>query len=283
MRAAPLPAGIRPSLVDGLFYPAGREACARRVDELLAGSAVPGGAGFAVVSPHAGYELAGDVMAAAFRSISLRRVRTAVLIGPVHRDPTDAIFVPESTAFATPLGDVPVDAASVRSLLDSDPLFQANDIPHLEEHCLELQIPFLARLFPGVSIVPMLVGNNRAATADTLSRSLRLTFAAAGDYTVFVVTANMASYLVGRDPEAENALMEDLLGRCDARGMLAAAERRQLSACGVAGMAALLGLCGRGCSVQFLARGSSRGREEEPGKTVYYAAAGFSPGGRARE
>ncbi len=52
--------------------------------------------------------------------------------------------------------------------------------------------------FPASSIVPLLVGNNRAATAAVLQRALRLTFAEDGDYTVFVVTANMASYLGGK-------------------------------------------------------------------------------------
>lgn len=275
--------GIRPPLVDGLFYPAQRSACAERVDELLDGCPVPRGTGFAVVAPHAGYDYAGDIMAAAYRFIALRRVRTAVLIGPVHRDPADAIYLPESDAFATPLGDVPVDIARVESLLAADPLFRRSDIPHLEEHCLELQLPFLLRLFPGLTIVPLLVGNNRAATAAALTRSLRLTFGNDGDYTVFVVTANMASYLGGRDADAESALMQDYLGRCDGRGMLAATERRQLSACGVAGIAAVVGLAGDGCAARVLAAGSSRGHEEDPGRVVHYAAAGILPAGRAPE
>ncbi len=283
MSAAARHAGVRPTLVDGLFYPAEREACAAQVDGLLAASAVPEGEGFGVLAPHAGYEYAGPVMAAAFRSVARRSVRTAVLIGPVHRDPTDAIFVPESAAFATPLGDIPVDAEAVRSLVAADPLFQANDIPHLEEHCLELQVPFLARLFPGLSIVPLLVGNNRAPTAETLARCLPVTFAGEGNYTVFVVTANMASYLAGRDPDAENSLMEDLLARCDGPGMLAAAERRQVSACGIAGIAALLRLCGSGCTVRLLARGSSRGREEGVRRVVHYAAACFTPAATGNE
>jgi AmmeMemoRadiSam system protein B len=268
--------GIRPPIVDGLFYPAQRSACADRVDELLDASPVPRAAGFAVVAPHAGYEYAGDVMAAAYRFISLRQVRTAVLIGPVHRDPADVVYLPESDAFSTPLGEVPVDGARIEALLRADPLFRRNDIPHLEEHCLELQLPFLLRLFPGVTIVPLLVGNNRAATAAVLQRALRLTFANDGDYTVFVVTANMASYLGGRDADAESSLMQDYLERCDGTGMLAAAEKRQLSACGVAGIAAVVGLAGEGCTASMLARGSSRGREEDPSRIVHYAAAGIA-------
>jgi AmmeMemoRadiSam system protein B len=273
MAAASLHASIRPSLVDGLFYPAEKQQCAALIDELLAAAPVAPGTALGVVTPHAAYEYAGGIMAAAYRSLSLRPVRTAVLIGPVHRDPTDALYLPESEAFSTPLGEVPVDAAGVRSLLTSSPLFRCSDIPHLEEHCLELQVPFLARLFPGVSIVPVLTGNARAATAAALTRALSLTFPGAGGYTVYIATANMASYLGGRNGDAESALMEDLLARCDTRGMLAAVERRELSACGVAGIAALIELGGAGCSAKIVARGSSRDREEEKGKVVHYAAA----------
>src|SRR5208283_5331071 len=176
MGVTPLRAAIRPPLVDGLFYPARREALAAQIDELLARSATPRGARFAIISPHAGYEFAGGVMASAFRAIADRPVQTAVLIGPVHRDPDNTISLPESTAFSTPLGPVPVDGEAVSALLASHPLYRRNDIPHLEEHCLELQVPFLARMFPGVAIVPILVGASGRAAVETLSRTLSSTF-----------------------------------------------------------------------------------------------------------
>ncbi len=71
--------------------------------------------------------------------------------------------------------------------------------------------------------------------------------------------------------------MQEYLERCDGRGMLAAAEKRQLSACGVAGVAAVMGLAGDGCAARVLARGSSRGREEDPSRIVHYAATGITP------
>ena len=73
MGVTPLRAAIRPPLVDGLFYPARREALAAQIDELLDGSATPRAARFAVISPHAGYEYAGAVMAAAYRAIADRQ------------------------------------------------------------------------------------------------------------------------------------------------------------------------------------------------------------------
>ena len=272
MGVTPLKASIRPSIVDGLFYPARREALAALVDELLAHSAVPEGASFAVISPHAGYEYAGEVMAAAFRAIAQRPVRTAVLIGPVHRDSEKGIFLPESEKFSTPLGDLPVDLEAVAALCARDPLFRRDDIPHLEEHCIEVHLPFLARLFPGLSIVPILLGNAGAVSVSALTRSLASTFAERADDTVFVVSANMASYMTGKDIAAENTALEELLARGDGKGVLAAAEKRRISTCGAAGIAAIISLAGDGCSARVLARGSSLGRDDDPMRIVHYAA-----------
>jgi MEMO1 family protein len=278
MSVTPIKAGTRPPIVDGLFYPAKPGALAATIDDLLARSPTPQGSSFAVISPHAGYEYAGPVMAAAFQAVALRPVRTAVLIGPVHRDPEQHIYLPESNAFATPLGDIPVDVEAVRQLLAADPLFQRNDIPHLEEHCLELQLPFLARLFPGLSIVPMLVGSGDARTTAALVRALRLTFAGRARYTAFVMSANMASYMTGRDTESENTTLEALLAGCDWKGVLGASETGRISACGPAGIAALLALAGPECKVRILARSSSRNTEPGTEHTVHYAAVSVEGG-----
>lgn len=272
MGVTPLRAAIRPPLVDGLFYPARREALAAQIDELLARSATPRGARFAVISPHAGYEYAGGVMAAAFRAIADRRVRTAVLIGPVHRDPDDTISLPESSAFATPLGPVPVDEEAVSALAASDPMYRRHDIPHLEEHCLELQLPFLVRMFPGAAIVPLLVGGGGRRAADVLSRTLASVFSERAESTVFVVTANMASYMTGNDTQAENAVIEELLTRCDWKGLLSAAASRRISACGSACIAGVLSLAGEGCSAQILERASSPSKDDDTSRAVHYAA-----------
>jgi len=280
MRATSLTSVIRPPLVDGLFYPARRDALASQVDELLARSETPRAGRFAVIAPHAGYEYTGEVMAAAYRAVALRPVRTAVLIGPVHRDPEEGgIYLPESVGFTTPLGQAPVDTAAVAALEAADPLFRRWDIPHLEEHCLELQLPFLMRLFPGVSIVPILVGGSRMATVTALTRALRLTFTANADYIVFIVSANMASYMTGRDADRENASLEEILCQGDWREMVRAAERRTISACGVAGMAAVLALAGEGCRVEVLARAHSRESDEEEPRVVHYAAVGIDAAG----
>jgi hypothetical protein len=285
MGVTPLKERLRPPIVDGLFYPAKREPLGALVDQLLAGSSTPEGASRAVISPHAGYEYAGAVMAAAYRAIALRHVRTAVILGPVHRDPEDGVFLPESDAFSTPLGEIPVDGDALASLCDSDPVFRRYDIPHLEEHCIEVQLPFLARLFPGLDIVPILLGSGGAPVAGALAKSLTSVFGAREESTVFIMTANMASYMTGRDVEAERSALEDLLSGCDWKEVISAAKRKQISTCGSTGIAALLSLLGDGCHARVLARGSSLGEDADESRIVQYAAVSLdhdAPTGRTR-
>jgi MEMO1 family protein len=280
----------RPPIVDGLFYPAEKGPLASLVDELLARSPTPAGDALAVIAPHAAYGYAGEVSASAFRALQKRPLATAVLVGPVHRDPEDGLYLPCSAVFSTPLGPVPVDEGWVETLLAAHPLFRRNDIPHLEEHCLEVQLPFLLRLFPGLSIVPILMGSQTQAAVDALVSALRAAGAGSSGSVAVVATANMASYMTGTDVDGENRALESLVAGRDWRGILSARREGRISACGTGAIAAALALGGPDCRVELLARASSRGRalqqpalgEDEADRAVHYAAVGVWSGAAPR-
>ncbi|MCL1818406.1 MAG: AmmeMemoRadiSam system protein B, partial [Spirochaetaceae bacterium] len=86
----------REPLVDGLFYPAGPaelEAALAAHETSCEGSR---GKARAIITPHAAYEKCGGLLAKAFLSAADRKITTVVLLGPVHRDHTDTITLPES-------------------------------------------------------------------------------------------------------------------------------------------------------------------------------------------
>ncbi len=264
----------RPPIVDGLFYPAEKGPLAAMVDDLLARSSTPPGDALAVIAPHAAYGYAGEVMASAFRALQKRPVTTVVLVGPVHRDAVEGLYLPSSSVFSTPLGPVPVDEGWVEALLSTHSLFRRDDIPHLEEHCLEVQLPFLLRLFPGLSIVPILMGSQTLAAVDALAAALRVAGTGSRSSVAVVATANMASYMTGSDVDGENRALESLVAGRDWRGILSARREGRVSACGAGAIAAALALAGPDCRVELLARASSGGSGEEADRAVHYAAVG---------
>ena len=152
---------VRPPAVAGSFYPhdpVQLEGAVRR--HLFDAEAVD--VEFPVrilIVPHAGYVYSGPVAATGYRLLEqfddLERI---VLLGPSHYVWFPGLALPGATMLETPLGMVVVDMElagemSVGSLV--------SDVPaaHEREHSLEVQLPFLQVVAPGIPVVPLLTGD----------------------------------------------------------------------------------------------------------------------------
>ena len=100
------------------------------------------------------------IAAPAFAALrkAVDRIRRVVLLGPAHRVAVRGLAAPSTGIFRTPLGDVPIDQASIEALSDL-PQVERLDIAHRDEHCLEVQLPFLQRILDDFTLVPLAVGD----------------------------------------------------------------------------------------------------------------------------
>jgi AmmeMemoRadiSam system protein B len=266
---------VRASTVEGIFYPAAAEALAERVGGLLAGAGPAGTAGV-LISPHAAYEYSGSLAAAAFRAAAARPVERVLLLGPVHREASDRLLLPESDAFQTPLGAVPLDLEAIQRLAAGDPGFQLDDIPHLEEHCLEVQLPFLQVLFPRALLVPVLMGRPTARLAEALAGALRRELARDAQGTLVVVSANLTCYRPREQGEREAEALLELIRAGSWRALLEHSERKAISSCGAGCIAAILAVGQeRGFRMQVLKRASSLELSDDERRVVHYGAIAF--------
>jgi len=149
---------VRPPAVAGAFYPGEPQRLRAEVTALLAhvpdeGRAAPK----ALIAPHAGYVYSGQVAATAFASLrhGSPTIARVVVIGPAHYVRLRGIAVPTADAFATPLGQVPVDRDALAAIGD---LVTEADAPHAPEHALEVELPFLELILGSFTLVPLLVG-----------------------------------------------------------------------------------------------------------------------------
>jgi len=144
----------------------------------------------ALIVPHAGYVYSGGVAAEAYDRLRPARgiVRRVVLLGPCHRVPVRGLALPEAGAFATPLGQVPVDREAIASLAGL-PQVVVSSAVHAEEHALEVQLPFLQRVLGEFSLVPLAVG---AATPEQVSEVIERLWG--GEETLFVISSDLSHY-----------------------------------------------------------------------------------------
>jgi AmmeMemoRadiSam system protein B len=226
--------------VAGTFYPADPTQLAAMVDHAVGATPSPPGATpKAVVVPRAGYVYSGPIAGTAYARVAALRgiVRRVVLLGPAHRVPVDGMAVPTAAHFATPLGPVEIDDELRQAVLGL-PGVQADDRPHLPEHSLEVQLPFLLRVLgPDITVLPVVVGQaSSGEVADVLDAVW------GGPETLVVVSSDLSHYhdhetASARDRRTADAILAgrgDAIGPHDAcgahplRGLLEVAGRRGL-------------------------------------------------------
>jgi len=163
---------LRPPAVAGSFYPANAGQLSRELARLL--ERLPhNGPCQAVIAPHAGYVFSGQTAAHAFARLSpgLERI---LLLGPSHYRSFAgaALPAPSIHAFATPVGEMPLDRQALAHLAEN-PLFAGPASAHDPEHCLEVEVPFLQARTPEARLVPILIGNQTSlAQTKELARTL---------------------------------------------------------------------------------------------------------------
>lgn len=192
----------RPAAVAGMFYPAERDALKASVSGML--SAVEpyhGARPKALIAPHAGYIYSGAVAAAGYRLLDKGRedITRVVLLGPAHRVHLKGLAFPSVDAFATPLGDVPLDRTAIEAAL-ALPATGISDEAHAMEHCLEVQLPFLQLILAEFQLVPILVGDCAAPDVALVLEALW-----GGDETLIVVSSDLSHYHSYEDAQVADA------------------------------------------------------------------------------
>lgn len=229
-----------------------------------------------IIVPHAAWELSGLLLGRAFSLVRKRPIEQVVLLGPLHASTQEGIYVSESDSFETPIGDLWVHKNKVDELLSCSTIFELNDIPHLSEHSLEVVLPWIADAFPQVSIIPILIGTSRTNHIHALSRALELCFSDELDKTLFIATTNVSAHYDNDEAFEQGRRFLELVQTGDGAQLLQLAQQGHITACGAAGVAALL-QC-RFWEVaplpkpHLLGQASSRGIWEEEDKSVHYAA-----------
>jgi AmmeMemoRadiSam system protein B len=222
---------IRKSAVAGTWYPASSDALAAEVDAYVAAAedGPPLESLVALIAPHAGLKYSGPVAAFAYRQLRAHPFDVAVLVGPSHFVGFDGVAIHRG-GFDSPFGVAEFDAETGAAIAAETPVVCEHPHAHRREHSLEMQIPFLKRLVPGVRIVPLLMGVQDAATAqslgDAMGRALRHRRA------LLVASTDLSHYHDAATAAKLDAVVIDHVSRLDAAGLQQALDVRPEHACG---------------------------------------------------
>ncbi|MBM4271741.1 MAG: AmmeMemoRadiSam system protein B [Deltaproteobacteria bacterium] len=184
---------IRKSVIAGTWYPGSSRVLRADIEHYFHNvpDVVIDGKIIGLVAPHAGYMYSGQVAAYAYKVIRGIVFDAVIVIGPSHRTHFRGVSVYDRGGYETPLGVVPVDVDLARSIIEQNELISYMPAAHLQEHSIEIQLPFLQVALGGVRFVPLMMGDQSKEVCEVLSESI---WRAVSDRKVLIVGSSDLSH-----------------------------------------------------------------------------------------
>jgi len=231
-------ATIRTPVVAGMFYPLGRDTLKQNLNRLFEG--VKKNTFRCVVSPHAGYQYSGR--AAAFAVGSLKASKTFVILGPNHNVAGSEFALMSSGTWETPLGRVEIDPVLAKTLGRCEVLAE-DELAHMHEHSIEVQLPFMQHRFGTFKFVPVSIANidysdEFLKKCEVLGKHIAK--AIKGKNTGVVASSDFSHYLPAKIADAKDAKAIERIKKLDAAGFFRVLEDNNASVCGYGPIAVVM-------------------------------------------
>jgi hypothetical protein len=192
---------VRHAAVAGSFYPADPKVLSAMIDDLLAKVTVPQITDpiLAVVAPHAGYEYSGPVAAYTYAQLKGHKYTRVVVIAPSHHVAFDFTSIYDGDAYATPLGNVPVDKAFAQKLVKMSSTMKLSSQGHDPtsaggEHAVEVQLPWLQKVLGNFEVVPIVMGDQSYESSRALGVALAKLIKKEGGETLVLASSDLSHY-----------------------------------------------------------------------------------------
>lgn len=223
--------GVRKPVWAGQFYESDPSRLSRQLEVWLDAAELKPVSGRVVglIVPHAGYVYSARVAAVGYRLVRNLEVETVVIIGPSHQLAFEGCSIYLRGGFETPLGVAEVDETLARELARYSGFGYIPEA-HDREHSVEVQVPFIQKVFPRARIVPVVMGNQTEMTIQALAGAL---VRATKGKKVLVVASTDLSHFLGRAQANERDRKTiELIQNLDLKSLGRQVERHENIMCG---------------------------------------------------
>jgi AmmeMemoRadiSam system protein B len=231
---------IRQPAVAGKFYPGDKTELKNIVLGMLAyaSSEQLDGRIIGIIAPHAGYIYSGRIAARAYKQIQSMEYDNVIVIAPSHFEYFDGCSIYFGD-YQTPLGIVSTNIEIADSIVSQSPAVVNSSRGHVQEHSLEVQIPFLQMCLTDFKLIPVLMGNQDYLTAKELSDSVYRVLSNRGfenQSTLIVGSSDLSHYYPAKIAKEMDDIVINDIEAFDARGLYDGVQSKVCEACGYGAM-----------------------------------------------
>lgn len=224
----------REAAVAGSFYPGNEDMLRRQLNGFFKGLPKHKKTS-CIIAPHAGYVYSGKTAATAFNA--LKDAPTYVVISPNHTGLGSPISVSDADCWQTPLGEITVDAGLRQKILSKLGL-ATDELAHLQEHSIEVQLPFIQLLFPNAKVVPITLMTHGLEPLDKIGKTLAL-LEKGGRFCV-IASSDFSHFVPEKDARQKDGEAIKMIEAMDYMGFHEMVERERLSICGASAIVAAM-------------------------------------------
>jgi len=262
---------IRRPAVAGMFYSGDKSSLLSEIRRIMppAQSRLPC---IGAVVPHAGYIYSGAIAGELYSQIEISD--TVVILAPNHRGPLVPFAVSPDDEWLTPLGNVRVDTQFAGELMKISPYATEDAAPHLHEHSVEVQVPFLQFFNPNVQIVPVLIAEDDPDVLIEFGGQLADCITASGRPVLIIASSDMTHFETATSARTRDNLALARILELDAAGLHSVVRREKITMCGVSATTAMLAAAAKlgASSAELVRYGNSGDVTGDYSSVVAYAA-----------
>jgi hypothetical protein len=220
----------RKAAVAGYFYPHTEKDLRKMITDMV-DPAREKKKSICVVSPHAGFVYSGPVAGAVFSSVDLPR--RFVILGPSHRGMRTHLAIMSEGTWETPFGEVPIDAHLADLIRNHSDSMEEDNTAHIDEHSLEVQLPFIQYFRKDIAIVPVCIAYETTyEELEELGRSVAKGIKDSQDQVLIVASTDMSHYVEQEVARKKDFLAIDKILNLNPKGLHDTVTQENISMCG---------------------------------------------------
>jgi len=157
----------------------------------------------AIIVPHAGYVYSGQLASEGFQYLD-KKVKNVFIIAPPHYVAVKNIALSIFDSWSTPLGEIEVNQEINQELVKNFGC-EFEDDAFVDEHSIEVMVPFLQKFLPNVKIIPMLTGHNHKKVSKIIEHYWQ------NSENAFIISSDLSHFYPTNEAKKIDALTAEMI------------------------------------------------------------------------
>lgn len=227
------------------FYPSDTAVLNDLVGKLISAQEKQRQKAAGIIVPHAGYVYSGKVAGLTYGAVNMPG--KLILLGPNHTGMGAPVSIMCEGSWKIPGAQFEIDTELAEKIVSKSRYASNDSIAHMEEHSLEVQLPFIAHCNPSAKIVPIAMGIESSLRntewIDDIGEAVASAVKQQDCEVLLIASSDMSHYVSKEDAEYYDNLAIQKIIQLDHQGLIEIVVLEHISMCGLGPVASVLKAC----------------------------------------